>query len=399
MEASYSSPQQSIAAASPVHVDAALSCASTEQPLDSALVAIPPTGMETGSGVGTARPPFPPEDVSSSQTKKLVVTISVFKETLSVSDEFSCQREVTVVQQPSTSRETTKRLQKPWSTAWAKKYFCLAVPSAVSPSTPSNSPQHASVVHAVPDSVVPGTPPSSRRPGKITLTKHIREWRLLTSSNQWSATKSPSSATLTVAQCHLVDASVVCQDVSTLAQPAVATTNRFSLLGDEIDDLESLAGTVVDPFASPLLAIGAAESVGSTTPPVGQVPAMPSVTCGESVAAACQSSATASPSEPSLQLHLSISEQSAEPVAPLALPPPVRGAVEPSPGTPVPSFEPVLDAASSAAEFPLPPVPFRQVLVPVLASGSTVSPAAGSAYSFALAASSGSPLPGCACVP
>jgi hypothetical protein len=36
------------------------------------------------------------------------------------------------------------------------------------------------------------------------------------------------------------------------AQSAVETSNRFSLLADEVDDLTSLAGTVVDPLASPL---------------------------------------------------------------------------------------------------------------------------------------------------
>ena len=48
------------------------------------------------------------------------------------------------------------------------------------------------------------------------------------------------------------------------------------------------------------------------------------------------------------------------------------------------------DPASSTAEFSPPPVPSRQVLVPSLASGSTASPAEGSAYSFALAVSSDS---------
>jgi hypothetical protein len=64
--------------------------------------------------------------------------------------------------------------------------------------------------------VVPGTPDlPSRRSGKIKRTKLIREQRLLTSSSQLSAAKSSSSATLAVAQCHLVDASVVCQDKKT----------------------------------------------------------------------------------------------------------------------------------------------------------------------------------------
>ena len=227
--------------------------------------------METDSGAGAAVSPLPVEDaVSSSQMKKLVVKISEFKETLSVSEEFSCHREVTVVQRRSTSRDKTERLQKPRSTAGAKKYFCLALPSTVPPSTLDNSPHHASVLLPVPDSVVPGTPSLlSRRLGKITRTKHTRERRLLTSSSQLSAVKSTSSATLAVAYFHT---SVVCPDVSAVPQPAVATSNRFSLLGDEVEDLESLAGTVVDPLASPLPDNGAAEPVGPTAPIWGPNP-------------------------------------------------------------------------------------------------------------------------------
>jgi hypothetical protein len=187
-------------------------------------------------------------------------------------------------------------------------------------------------------------------------------------------------------------------------QPAVATNNRFSLLGDEVDDLESLAGTVVHPLASPLHDNGAAEPVGPTATSVDQIPsgaALPAPR-GESVVAASDSSATASPSEPSLQLHLSMSEQPAESVVSLANPSPVGGTVELSADTSVshtpvcttpsvPSFLPESDdAASYTAEFSPPPVHSRQVLV---ASGSAASPAAGSAYSFALAVSSDSSLP------
>ena len=185
--------------------------------------------------------------------------------------------------------------------------------------------------------------------------------------------------------------------------PAVTTSNRFSLLGDEADDLLSLAGTVVDPLASPLPTISAAEPVSPTPPSVGHISTgtSPPVPCGESVAATCGSSATVSPSEPSLQLHLSRSEPSADPVA--SLPPPVSGAVEPSPdGTPethtpvfttpsVPSCEPALeDAASSVAAFSPPPIPSRQPLAPWQTSG---SPAAGSPYALAVLSGSSSLLP------
>ena len=87
-----------------------------------------------------------------------------------------------------------------------------------------------------------------------------------------------------------------------MPQPTVATSNRFSLLGDEVDDLESLAGTVVDPLASPLPDNGAAKPVGPIAPSGDQIPsgAVLPAPCGKSVAAASNSSAAASPYEPSL---------------------------------------------------------------------------------------------------
>ena len=310
------SPRQSSStAASSVRVDDAPPCASDEQPVDSAIVAVPPTGMETDSGAGAAVTLSSEDDNSSPQPKKLVVTISEFRESLAISHDFSCQREVSLVQRRSINRDKPKRLQKPRSTAGAKKSLCLSVPASAPPPAPSSSPHHASAEHAVSDSVVPDTPPSSRRPGKITWMKHIRERRLLKSSSHLSVSKSPSSTTVAVAQHHIVETSVVRTDVSTLAPPAVITSNRFSPLGDEMDDLASLAGTVVDPLASPLPTNSAAEPVGSTPPSVGHIPTgtKPPVPCGESVAATCESSATVSPPEPSLQLRLSRSEHSCDP--------------------------------------------------------------------------------------
>jgi hypothetical protein len=179
------------------------------------------------------------------------------------------------------------------------------------------------------------------------------------------------------------------------AQSAVATSNRFSLLADEVDDLISLAGTVVDPLASPLSVDGAVGPVGPTSPSVDHVASgtQPPVPSGEPLADACLSSAAAYQSESSLKLRLSLSEQPAvhaEPVTSLALP-------SASAGTPVvqtqvcttplvTSVPAVDDAASSAAEFSPPPVPCRQASVPALNSGSAASPAADS---FALAVSSG----------
>ena len=180
------------------------------------------------------------------------------------------------------------------------------------------------------------------------------------------------------------------------AQSAVATSKRFSLLADEVDDLIiSLAGTVVDPLASPLSVDGAVEAVGPTSPSVDHVASgtQPPVPSGEPLAAACLSSAAASQSESSLKLRLSLSEQPAvhaEPVTSLALPsasagtPVVQTLVCTTP--PVTSVPAADDAASSAAEFSLPPVPCRQASVPALNSGSAASPAADS---FALAVSSG----------
>jgi hypothetical protein len=222
--------------------------------------------------------------------------------------------------------------------------------------------------------------------------------QVLTSSSQLSAAKSTSSATLAVAHCHT---SVVCPDVSAVPQPTVATSNRFSLLGDEVDNLETFAGTVVDPLASPLPDNCAAEPVGPNAPSGDQIPsgAVLPAPCGESVAAASNSSAAVSPYEPSLQLHLSMSEQPAEPVVSLANPSPVGGTVAPSADTsgsqtpvgtppPVSPFVPASDhPASSAAEFSPPPVPSRQALVPSLTLGSPASTAAGSPCSFALAVS------------
>ena len=177
-----SSPRTSSSpAASSLRVDAAPP-ASGEQNVDTAIVAIPPTGMELDSGAGAAGN-LPSEDnTSTPQPKQLVVTISEFTESLAISHDFSCQREVSVVQRRSTNHDMTKRLQKPQSTAGAKKSFCLPVPAKGPPPAPSSSPHHAAVEHGVSDSVVPDTPPLSRCPGKITQTKHIREWRLLKSS-------------------------------------------------------------------------------------------------------------------------------------------------------------------------------------------------------------------------
>ena len=268
----------------------------------------------------------------------------------------------------------TKHLQKPRSTAGAKKSFCLSVPAKGPLSAPSSSPHHAAVEHGVSDSVVPDTPPLFRRPGKITRTKHIRERRLLKSSRHLLVSKSPSSSTVAVAQSHIVETSMVSMDAS--AQSAVATSNRFSLLGDEVDDLTSLAGTVVDPLASPLSVDSAVEPVGPTSPSVDHVASgtQPPVPSGEPMAAACLSSAAASQSESSLKLRLSLSEQTAvhaEPVTSPALPsvgaPVVHTPVCTTP--PVPSVPAADDAASSAAEFSPPPVPCRQASVPALNSG------------------------------
>ena len=162
-----------------------------------------------------------------------------------------------------------------------------------------------------------------------------------------------------------------------------------------MDDLISLAGTVVDPLASPLSVDGAVEAVGPTSPSVDHVASgtQPPVPSGEPLAAACLSSAAASQSESSLKLCLSLSEQPAvhaEPVTSLALPsasagtPVVHTLVCTTP--PVTSVPAADDAASSAAEFSPPPVPCRQASVPALNSGSAASPAADS---FALDVSSG----------
>ena len=298
-------------AASSVRVDAAPP-ASGEQNVDTAIVAVPPTGMELDSGAGAADNLPSEDDTSSPQPKQLVVMISEFKESLAISHDFSCQLEVSVVQRRSTNRDMTKRLQKPRSTA----------PSV-------DRPHHAAVEHGVSDSVVPDTPPLGRRPGKITRTKHIRERRLLKSSRHLLVSKSSSSSTVAVAQRHIVETSMVSMDAS--AQSAVATSNRFSLLADEVDDLTSLAGTVVDPLASPLSVDSAVEPVGPTSPSVDHVASgtQPPVPSGEPMAAACLSSAAASQSESSLKLRLSLSEQPAvhaEPFTSPALPSASAGA-------------------------------------------------------------------------
>ena len=200
---------------------------------------------------------------------------------------------------------------------------------------------------------------------------------------------------MAVAQRHIVETSVVSTDASASAQSAVATSNRFSLLGDEVDDLISLAGTVVDPLASPLSVDGAVEPVGPTSPSVDHIASgtQPPEPSGEPMAAACLSSAAASQSESSLKLRLSLSEQPAvhaEPVTSLTLPSSSAGT--PVVHTPVCTTPPVTsvpaadDAASSATEFSPPPVPCRHASVPALNSGSAASPAADS---FALAVSSG----------
>ena len=164
--------------------------------------------------------------------------------------------------------------------------------------------------------------------------------------------------------------------LETVPPSAIPTSNRFAVLMDEAPDLAAIAETVVDPLASPPPALspsvvppsqtavlaaeplppvaptppaalsasghqGGAEftsppstsrsaSTGPTATSVDHIPsgaaALPAP-CGESVAAASNSSATASPSEPSLQLHLSMSEQPAESVVSLANPSPVGGTV------------------------------------------------------------------------
>ena len=110
-----------------------------------------------------------------------------------------------MVQRRSTNRDMTK----PRSTAGAKKFFCLSIPAKGPPPAPSSSSHHAAVEHGVSTSVVPDTPPLSRRPGKITRTKHIREQRLLKSSRHLLVSKSPSSSTVAVAQSHIVETSMV----------------------------------------------------------------------------------------------------------------------------------------------------------------------------------------------
>ena len=381
-------------AASSVRVDAAPP-ASGEQNVDTAIVAVPPTGMELDSGAGAADNLPSEDDTSSPQPKQLVVMISEFKESLAISHDFSCQRKVSVVQRRSTNRDMTKRLQKPRSTAGAKKSFCLSVPAKGPPPAPSSSPHHATVEHDVSDSVVPDTPPLCRRSGKITRTKHIRERRLLKSSRHLLISKSPSSSTVAVAQSHIVETSMVSMDAS--AQSAVETSNRFSLLADEVDDLTSLARTVVDPLASPLYVASAVEPVGPTSPSVDHVASgtQPPVPSGEPMAAACLSSAAASQSESSLKLRLSLSEQPAVHAEPFTSPAlPSASASAPVVHTPVCTTPPVLsmpaaeNAGSSATEFSPPPVPCQQASVPALNSGSAASPAADPNYSFALDVSS-----------
>ena len=204
--------------------------------------------------------------------------------------------------------------------------------------------------------------------------------------------------------------------LETVPPSAILTSNRFSVLTDEATDLEAIAETVVDPLASPPPAVspsvvppsqtavlaaeplphvvptppaaisasshqGGAEFTSppstsrsaSTGPTATSVDHIPSGAAGlpaphgESVVAASNSSATASPTEPSLQLHLYMSEQPAESVVSLAIPSPVGGNVEPPADTSVsqapvctnPSVPPFVhepdDAASSTAEFSPPP--------------------------------------------
>ena len=149
------------------------------------------------------------------------------------------------------------------------------------------------------------------------------------------------------------------------------------MLTDEATDLAAIAETVVEPLASPPPAVspsvvppsqtavlaaeplppvaptppaalsasghqGGAEFTSrsaSTSPTATSVDHIPSgaaaLPAPSSVEAASNSSATASPSEPSLQLHLSMSEQPAESGVSLANPSPVGGTVEPSADTSV----------------------------------------------------------------
>jgi hypothetical protein len=238
-----SSPRTSSSpAASSLRVDAAPP-ASGEQNVDTAIVAIPPTGMELDSGAGAAGNLPSEDDTSTPQPKQLVVTISEFTESLAISHDFSCQREVSVVQRRSTNHDMTKRLQKPRSTAGAKKSFCLPVPAKGPPPAPSSSPHHAAVEHGVSDSVVPDTPPLSCCPGKITHTKHIREWRLLKSSRHRLVSKSPSSSTVAVVQRHIVETSVISTDV--------ATSNRFSGTQPPVPSGEPVAAACLSSSAHP----------------------------------------------------------------------------------------------------------------------------------------------------
>ena len=279
MEVSISVPPKSFAqvtADHPEHPGASV----IEAAVDPSQHAVPPIIMETESVCTVVSPTAAPEPsalapsveqssatATHTTSEQLVVEINEFKEIVSFSEDFSCRRHVTVVHKRASSKEKTKRLQKTRSSVGAKKSSRLSAVSPASSPTSAASPHHLPLP-AVSEHVPPvSTTVPSRDIGKMRSTKLIRERRL-----QQSRCKSSASVRKLSKDQQFAAKSSAKHDSLAPAQPVVDTSNRFALLRDEVDDLVSLAGTVIDPLASPSPSRSSYEPRGSAGTSVSQTP-------------------------------------------------------------------------------------------------------------------------------
>ena len=161
-----------------------------------------------------------------------------------------------MVHKRASSKEKTKRLQKTRSTVGAKKSSRLSAALPASSPNSAASPHHPPLPSPAVSAPVP--PVSTAVPscdiGKMRSTKLIRERRLQQSSCKSSASVRKLSKD------------------QQFAAKSPAKHDSLALLGEEVDDLASLAGTVIDPFASLSPSCSSHEPSGSAGTSVSQTP-------------------------------------------------------------------------------------------------------------------------------
>ena len=235
------SPRTFAAVVAPVNDGASTSSAPMEQyppeaPVDAPLEApvdVPPE-MDVSEPVAVV--PRPDAPLSGAAESSIVVEISEFSELRAADENFACQRRVTIVQNRTSSKGKAKRLQGARSLkgSRASSSPLADAPLALPEATPS--PQPASSLWST-DS---GSPSSGS--GKVRMSRSFKK-QLRQSSRQLYLVQ--ASSRKRVALESSVGPTV---EVST---QAVTTTNRFSCLMDEAEDIVALGESVIDPLASP----------------------------------------------------------------------------------------------------------------------------------------------------